>query len=341
MKDEDRPLVCICIPNYNNEKTIAETLDSLLNQTYQNMIIKIFDNASTDDSMKILREYEAKYPHIQVFQNEINIGGEANFTKCIEGMEGEYSAIYHADDVYMPTIVEEEVKALQNNENLVAVSVNAYKIDENSNYEGDLYKLPNEMLQSELYIFKSQIELLKTTLMYGNLIICPSVMGKTTIYQEKIKEWNGTVYKTSADLDVWLRFSEFGEFGYITTKPLMSYRVSTSSYSYNLARVRTNRHDFFLVVDEYFNKYKYRLEKVYRKYYKFQNFKDNINTSINLIVQNKPIKEIELLDKDILFLCMKKKRILKLYIVGIITKFLGFFYKSAFIGKILYRIRFN
>ena len=38
----NQPLVCICIPNYNNEKTISETLDSLVNQTYKNIIIKIF-----------------------------------------------------------------------------------------------------------------------------------------------------------------------------------------------------------------------------------------------------------------------------------------------------------
>ncbi len=37
----ETPLVCICIPNYNNEKTIAETLDSLINQTYKNIRIKI------------------------------------------------------------------------------------------------------------------------------------------------------------------------------------------------------------------------------------------------------------------------------------------------------------
>lgn len=62
-----QPLVCICIPNYNNEKTIAETLDSLLNQTYKNIIIKVFDNASIDKSRQIIEMYASRYPNIHVF----------------------------------------------------------------------------------------------------------------------------------------------------------------------------------------------------------------------------------------------------------------------------------
>lgn len=102
-------LVSINIPIYNNEKTIAETLDSLLNQTYSNISIKIFDNCSTDNSMAILSDYAKQYDNIEVIQNETNIGGEANFTKCLQNGEGAYTAVFHADDVYCPTIVEEQV----------------------------------------------------------------------------------------------------------------------------------------------------------------------------------------------------------------------------------------
>ena len=49
----NQPLVCICIPNYNNEKTISETLDSLVNQTYKNIIIK--NTLSTMQAAILLR----------------------------------------------------------------------------------------------------------------------------------------------------------------------------------------------------------------------------------------------------------------------------------------------
>ena len=126
------PLVCICIPNYNNEKTIAETLDSLIAQTYDNIIIKVFDNASTDSSIEILNEYSRKHHNIHVYKNEKNIGGEANFTKCIENMEGEYSAIFHSDDVYFSTIIEEQVALLHDNKDIVAVSTNALRLNGDS-----------------------------------------------------------------------------------------------------------------------------------------------------------------------------------------------------------------
>lgn len=341
MKSES--LVCICIPNYNNEKTISATLDSLVNQTYKNIIIKIFDNASTDNSVKILREYEVKYSHIQVFQNEKNIGGEANFTKCIENMEGEFGAIYHADDEYMIQMVEEQVNVLQNNQNLVGVSTNAYKIDLNSNILGNLYKLPKEMLQSELYIFNSQIELLKTTINYGNLIVCPSVMGRIKVYKENIKKWNSKEYKTSADLDVWLRFCEFGEFGYII-KPLMKYRVSTVSYSYNLSRVRTHRHDFFLVVDEYMNRYNMKKDINYKNYlerYKLLSFKDSLNIEINKIIQNRESRFLNILKYISLRELFAFNRNLKTLVLYLIYSIFYLLPKNNFMRKILYKIRFK
>ena len=127
--------------------------------------------------MKILRKYEAKYPHIQVFQNETNIGGEANFNKCIENMEGEFGAIYHADDVYMPTIVEEEVDFLMRHYSSSAISTHASFIDENGCKIGEHF-VPDELKESREYVFD-----FKEFLKYGNIVTCPSVMCRTNIFK--------------------------------------------------------------------------------------------------------------------------------------------------------------
>lgn len=50
----DLPLVCICIPTYNAEATIRETLASILGQTYSNLVIHISDNASTDGTLMVV-----------------------------------------------------------------------------------------------------------------------------------------------------------------------------------------------------------------------------------------------------------------------------------------------
>jgi glycosyltransferase involved in cell wall biosynthesis len=63
------PLVCICIPHFNNKKTISQALDSLLEQTYQNIIMKVFDNVSNDGSWEVIKGYAERYSHIHVFKN--------------------------------------------------------------------------------------------------------------------------------------------------------------------------------------------------------------------------------------------------------------------------------
>ncbi|GGN38561.1 MULTISPECIES: glycosyltransferase family 2 protein [Marinomonas] len=245
-----KPLVCICIPNFNNENTIAETLDSLVSQTYENLIIKVFDNASTDSSMKILNEYARKYHNIHVYKNDKNIGGEANFTKCIENMEGEYSTIFHSDDVYSSTIIEKQVAVLQKNKDIVAVSANAFRLNGDSKECGPLYYDFPKPSDDDLVILKSSQDLIRMVLDYGNIINTPSVMARTEIYRDKIISFNGLDFNTSADLDVWLRMSSFGFFAVIIT-PLIKYRLSNSSYSFNLKKLRVEKNDYFLVIDSY------------------------------------------------------------------------------------------
>ncbi len=337
-----QPLVCICIPNYNNETTISETLDSILNQTYKNIIIKIFDNASTDGSMKILREYEAKYPHIKVFQNETNIGGEANFTRCIENMEGEYSAVYHADDLYSPTMIQEQVEFLQAQQECSAVATHALTIDHKSHIMGARF-LPNELCNTDEYIFENQYELFHMILKYGNIITCPSVMARTDIYKNNIRQWNGSDFKTSADLDVWLRLASFGKFGFIT-KPLMSYRVSEASYSYNLARIGTDEHDMFLVLKYYLVKPEIQssLTQEDNDNYNSLVFKDNVLRAFNKFIQGKsePLP-LSLFSWPVLKNVFRIRIKMKIYIAGILISLVQPFSKIKAMQKLFYRLRFG
>lgn len=313
-----QPLVCICIPNYNNEKTISETLDSLVDQTYKNIIIKIFDNASADGSMKILKEYESKYSNIQVFQNEKNIGGEANFTKCIEGLEGDFGAIYHADDIYDSKMIQTQVNCLMQN-NISAVFVRANLIDDNSNKIGEQF-FPDELQNKEYHRFNFE-ELFKLILQYDNFLITPSVMAKVDIYKTKIAMWNGEKFKTSADLDVWLRFSEIENIGIITDK-LISYRMSSSSFSYRIKFKRLVPRDMFLVIDYYLDKYtNLNFDKADYKYLKF---KDNIIVIGNKVLNRQVVKsnEIKLFDLAILYKIMFNKKKIKIYLYAMLLKIL-------------------
>src|SRR3990170_7727880 len=109
--DNNKSLVSICIPTYNSARYLRQCLDSIASQTYKNVEVIISDNASTDDTVSIINEYMNKYG-FKLNINPVNIGACANFNKLISLARGKYIAIYHADDVYEQTIVEESVRVL-------------------------------------------------------------------------------------------------------------------------------------------------------------------------------------------------------------------------------------
>ena len=241
-----QPTVCICIPTYNAAGTLAETLLSVLAQTHQNLIVKIFDNASTDSTLQLAKSFQEKDPRIQIYTSDMNLGGEGNFTRCLKAAEGDYTAIYHSDDLYHPLIVEESVAFLEKHQDCGAVAVHAHLIDENAQITGERF-LPNE-LRSQREAVLNEAAFLELLALYGNFVTCPSVMARSQLYRDQIAQWNGREFKTSADLDVWWRVTQVSRLGFLA-KPLMSYRVSQASFTVRETKRRLTRHDLFLVID--------------------------------------------------------------------------------------------
>lgn len=238
------PLVCICIPTYNAECTIRDTLLSILTQTYKNLVVHISDNASTDATLDIIESISDSRVHIHRHTN--NVGGEANFNRCINLAEGSYTAIYHADDLYDCRMVERQVDFLESHIQAGAVFTEAELIDENGNKIGKI-NFPMH-LGSYDYLYDFQ-DVFKAVLRSSNFLICPSAMVRTNVYKHDVKCWRGELFKSSADLDVWFRIAQIYPIGLLPNK-LMQYRVSSSQFS-SQVRMNTERADFFLVVDHY------------------------------------------------------------------------------------------
>ena len=238
------PRVSICIPTYNAAKTIHETLVSLLNQTYSDFKIYIVDNASMDDTLAVAESMAD--PRIQIHRHDVNVGGEGNFNRCIQLAQGEYTAIFHADDIYEPEMVGRQLAFFDHYPEIGAVFTEALLIDESGKVFGSI-GFPSEVRYFDGLCDFSM--LFKTLLRHSNFLICPSVMARTDVYREGIKAWRGDLFKSSADLDVWLRIAQKHRVGLIA-KPLMRYRVSSAQYSARV-RLQTERADFFRVTDYY------------------------------------------------------------------------------------------
>lgn len=280
--------VCICIPTYNSSSTISKTIESLLNQTYKDLVILVIDNASTDSTVGIVKEYAKKDKRIEIIESSNNIGAEGNFTRCIQLARGEYTAIFHSDDIYESSIVEKQVAFLEKYLQVGAVFTSASLINENDKLIGKAF-IPKYYTNSDgysrIYNFSS---IFKDILKYGNFFICPSAMVRTKIYKEEIKVWRGEMFHTSADLDTWLRILQNHYVGILPEK-LIRYRLSCFNGTFKYQNLRTIRSDLLRVIDYYLMQQEVSVFVTHHdlKNYRHQEKMDQLKIANNYLVLGK------------------------------------------------------
>jgi glycosyltransferase involved in cell wall biosynthesis len=94
------PLVSIALCTYNGSKYLSLQLDTLINQTYNNIEIIAVDDCSTDDTRDVLNGYALKDNRVKLYCNELNIGYTRNFEKAIELCNGDYITLCDQDDLW-------------------------------------------------------------------------------------------------------------------------------------------------------------------------------------------------------------------------------------------------
>jgi len=266
------PLVCINIPTFNNENTIKQTLYSILNQTYKKIKIIIIDNGSTDNTLAKIKEINSKKISIIINKNK---KGMYNLAKAYESKHN-YLCVYHSDDIYNKTIVQEQIKYLEKNKNTVLVSTKAKIIDEVNNVIGKTNK------NLKKFLFVNQYELLKIILKEYNIINCPSVMINNKLFKSKNKiKWNIKKYSNSADLDFYLQLLEVGKIK-VLDKYLCSIRITKNQIT-NTERIKTTKSDFLKVIENYLKKkeIKNRLDVKDKKNFEILKYRDQIRIIIN------------------------------------------------------------
>jgi glycosyltransferase involved in cell wall biosynthesis len=107
--------VSIITPNYNSEKFIAQTIESVLAQTYQNWEMIIVDDCSTDRSYDIASKYVEKDNRIKIYRMEKNGGAALARNKAIELSRGEYLAFLDSDDLWYPEKIEKQLQFMIEN----------------------------------------------------------------------------------------------------------------------------------------------------------------------------------------------------------------------------------
>lgn len=122
-------LVSIITPAYNAEKTISETINSVLKQSYENWEMIIIDDASKDSTVSVVEGYTD--PRIKLIKSKENMGPAMAWNQGFKIMKGRYLAFVDADDVWEPDKLKDQISFMMDNQ--YSFTFTAYDwIDENS-----------------------------------------------------------------------------------------------------------------------------------------------------------------------------------------------------------------
>jgi glycosyltransferase involved in cell wall biosynthesis len=239
--DASSPCVSVVLPTYNNSAWIRESLASILDQTYRDIEVLVVDDASTDDSAKIVASFDD--PRIRYWRHPVNRGIFPTLDEGIGRARGLLIAFYHSDDLYDSEILAREVAYLDEHPEVGAV----FAIDTFINPEGQEYgrlELPVEFRGARPLTYP---EVLNGILRYGNVFI----RGQTSLVRRSVYEEVGSYdpqYDLRADLDMWLRIAAVTPIA-VLDEHLMAYRWGHSNTSARYDRLRRTPELSFSVVD--------------------------------------------------------------------------------------------
>lgn len=212
-------VICSC---YNSERYLSKSIQSVLNQTYQDFELIIIDDGSTDKTFELINTLvDIDSPRIKVIKNKTNVGVFQSRTYGIVNASGKYIAIHDSDDISMQNRLEKQVKFLEQHPEISFCGSFATKIGDSDQVLGSMVYPPMDTLGA-LKVIK-QFKL--------NPIIDPSVMCK----KKDLIDIGGyrldENLKYAADFDLWCRMLSRGYQMVNIPEMLIQYRFHPSSNS--------------------------------------------------------------------------------------------------------------
>jgi len=277
-------LVSICIPTYNGEEFLEETLNSIKRQTYQKIEVIISDDQSTDNTLKICEKFKSEVEFPVYIYNHLPSGIGANWNHTVHQSNGEYIKFVFQDDILEDNCVEKMLYYITEN-NLMAVCSKRSIIDKDGNpvtsgnwYIGcsDLQKSFLNLEFKTFFIFqKKHLKSLKPYTITANIFGEPiAFIFKKQIFN-KVGYFN-THYKQILDIEHAYRILKKYPIGIIEEK-LFRFRLhENQTTSQNKRKYDLNKEDqlFERFIFQNFYRYlSYITVKIYlRRNYKFFDF---------------------------------------------------------------------
>lgn len=224
--------VSVVMGIYNCEKTLKESLDSLLNQTYESFEIILCEDGSKDNTLKVAKDYVKNYPQkVRLIQNTTNKGLAYSLNRCIEISKGEYIARMDADDISYKNRLEKQMHYLETHPEYALVGSQVFLFN-----DGGIWG-----------VRKTKNDPLKKDFLFGSQFIHPTIIIKKEVLNQI---GNYTVSKATLraeDYDLFMRLYAAGFKGYNMQDILLNYREDSATfkkrvykYRFGEAKVRYN-----------------------------------------------------------------------------------------------------
>ncbi len=144
------PLITVIIPTYNRAHLIERAIKSVLGQTYKEIEVFIIDDASTDNTKEVVKQFKSKCIHYIRLKTNKGVSNARNIG--IEKAKGEYIAFLDSDDEWLPTKLEQQIKAFQNTKfKKIIVITCGFSFIRKANSQQWTPKLKGDVLADMLY----------------------------------------------------------------------------------------------------------------------------------------------------------------------------------------------
>ena len=212
-------LISVIIPVFNGEKTIKETIESVLNQTFSDLELIVIDDGSQDSTLSVV--LSLRDPRLKIF-SYANAGVSASRNRGFSRASGEFISFLDADDLWTPDKLEAQLKALKANPQAAV----AYSWVDYIDSTGKFFRSGNHITANgniyERFLIDNLLE------NGSNPLIRKQALAETGSFNQKMSH--------AEDWDMWLRLSVRHYFVAVP-RPQVLYRMSTNSASTNVLRM--------------------------------------------------------------------------------------------------------
>lgn len=249
-----KKLVSIITPTFNSAKYIAETIESVQNQTYQDWEWIIIDDGSSDETEIIVNSLKEKDNRIQFYKLEKNSGPAIARNTGIEKANGNYMTFLDADDIWFPNFIENSINTI-NKANVSFVFSSYKRSNENLEFVYSDFIVPNKVTYTD--ILKS------------NSISCLTAF----LDIDKLGKKFMPIIRKRQDMGLWLQYLKEIPYAYGIQEPQAIYRIRENSLSRKKSDLIKYQWQFYREVEKLtvFQSIYYMLHWMYRGFMKYRN----------------------------------------------------------------------